>query len=330
MRLYAVSWLAVASLAIGCGGTSEAQPSGAERTSPSPSELRLRWSFEAGQTWEERVHERMFMLEHPKQPVDPKEPVLVTETIERFEVLEAGAKRARLSKTPISVQVTVREAGQESTFDHQTPPAELRDGLAAQKLAYLEIPLVASVTPRGAVAQVFEAEAHASAVRTRLERLIGTQSKAEQEDARAAVELDLRHLAVRLTEQGLRPPLPADPVVVGTTWTQRLRMPSLFQATVAYEFTYEVSSVNPTMVVVKLQGEGTLEPTPVMKEIFGEADLSVHGHVWIDPSRGVLLEHEEIMEMSVELLPHPELGEGGTMATRLERRRARVDQTLEE
>jgi len=52
--------------------------------------------------------------------------------------------------------------------------------------------------------------------------------------------------------------------------------------------------------------------------------FEIRGTLRIDPRRGVLLEHEEELRMRVELRPHPALGEGGTMASRLERTRVRV------
>ncbi|MCB9714427.1 MAG: hypothetical protein H6712_11245 [Myxococcales bacterium] len=330
------SWLGVLLLSTACssGEPPAQEPAAAtpERSAPAgphDAGLRLQWSFGTGEQWQEQVRERMFLLRHPKQSVDPEQPVMLTEIVERFEVLEATDTRARLSRTPVSMKVTIHEGGREESFDQGTAAAELRDGLAAQKLAHLDVPLVASITSRGAVEQVHDAEAYVAAVRTRFEALAGAQPPQQQEDARAALEIELRSLAVRVSEQGLRPPLPSEPVVEGTSWTQRMRVPSLFQATVRYEIQYEVSSVTPTMVVVALRGEGTLEPTPAMATVIGESELGLHGHLWIDPQRGVLLEHEEIMEMSVEFRPHPLVGEGGTMASRLERRRTRLEPTGE-
>lgn len=294
----------------------------------STSDLRLRWSLEAGDRWTEQASETMYMLEHPTQEVDEHRAAVTTTRVERFEVLDATPTLARLSMTPTALEVSIDDGAESVRVDERSAPEALIKGLAAQKLAYVGIPLVVSVTPRGEAEQVHDAEAYTTAVRARFEELAKMQAPTERQDARAALDAELANLVTRLSGQGMRPPLPAEPLHEGTTWTQQLRAPSLFEATVVYDYTYEVDRLTDTKAIVKLRAEGRIEPTPAMEEYIASATLKVRGDFEMDRRRGLLLEHEETLEMSVEIRPHPMLGKGGTLATRLERTRVRQGEPL--
>ncbi|MCA9690463.1 MAG: hypothetical protein R3A51_13610 [Nannocystaceae bacterium] len=299
-----------------------APASASERDAPAGE--KLRWRLEPGDAWQEEVIERTFVLEHPKIAGDADAPMSTATRIERFEVLEGAREGARLEVTPVEIKVSIGTGDDARTFDASTPA----DGLvlaAAERLAYLGVPIRAEVTPLGAATLLDDDGAAAASVRARLEGLIVGLTPTEQDDARAALRHELDALAERLREQGSRPVLPEEPVGEGSRWRRTMRLPSLFGGTIRYDLEYAWQARRGDVIELRMTGAGALEPSAALARFIEEASTSVSGVLTLDAGRGALLEHHETMALRVKLRPDSATGPGGVMAGRLERSRRRLE-----
>ncbi len=309
-----------------------APPSSAPAPEPLPDlsgpSIRLRWQLDAGDSWEEEMSDRMFVLEHPKDAFDPTVPISTTTQTERFEVVEASANNGvRLRTTIEDLQLEIRAGGKESVYRSSDPPSASMDRLAAQRLAFVGVPLEVTLSALGSVERVHGIHVREAEVLGHFDALAASLSEDDRGFERSQLTKEFAQLESTLRERGVRPPLPEQEIRKGSRWTHTMTLPSLMNSTVGYGLTYTIESIDDDEVSIEVKGTGALAPSPMMATILESSEFRIEGTVRIDARRGVLLEEEETLQMTVVLRDNPMIGQGGTMASRIERRRVRRDET---